>query len=206
MITVLLVDDHPVVREGLRGMISAEEDLTVIGEAASGAEALTIATSLRPDIILMDLRMPDIDGVTATEQILSALPSTRIIVVTTYETDADILRAVEAGAAGYLLKDASRAELAQAVRDAMDGRTVLTPSVAGRLAQWVRKPAPKDLSSREIEVLALVAKGKTNGAIGRDLHISEATVKTHLLRAFNKLGVSDRTAAVNTAKSHGLIN
>lgn len=206
MITVLLVDDHPVVREGLRGMISAEEDLTVIGEAASGAEALTIATSLRPDIILMDLRMPDIDGVTATEQILSALPSTRIIVVTTYETDADILRAVEAGAAGYLLKDASRAELAQAVRDAMDGRTVLTPSVAGRLAQWVRKPAPKDLSSREIEVLALVAKGKTNGAIGRDLHISEATVKTHLLRAFNKLGVSDRTAAVTTAMSLGLLN
>lgn len=206
MITVLLVDDHPVVREGLRGMISAEEDLTVIGEAASGAEALTIATSLRPDIILMDLRMPDIHGVTATEQILSALPSTRIIVVTTYETDADILRAVEAGAAGYLLKDASRAELAQAVRDAMDGRTVLTPSVAGRLAQWVRKPAPKDLSSREIEVLALVAKGKTNGAIGRDLHISEATVKTHLLRAFNKLGVSDRTAAVTTAMSLGLLN
>lgn len=205
MITVLLVDDHPVVREGLRGMISAEDDLTVVGEAASGAEALSIATSLRPDVILMDLRMPDVDGVTATEQILASLPSTRILVVTTYETDADILRAVEAGAAGYLLKDASRVELADAVRDAAEGKTVLAPSVAGRLAQWVRKPAATALSSREIEVLGLVAKGKTNGEIGRDLHISEATVKTHLLRAFNKLGVSDRTAAVTTAISLGLL-
>ena len=206
MTTVLLVDDHPVVREGLRAMIDAETDLTFIGEAGSGAEAVAMAETLRPDVILMDLRMPNVDGVTATERILAALPDTRVLVVTTYECDADILRAVEAGAAGYLLKDVSRAELANAVRDAARGKTVLAPSVADRLARWVRQPAPVALSGREVEVLALVAKGKTNAEIGSSLHISQATVKTHLLRAFNKLGVSDRTAAVTTAMSFGLLN
>lgn len=205
MTTVLLVDDHPVVREGLRGMIDAEPDLTVVGEAGSGAEAIALAESLCPDVILMDLRMPDVDGVTATERILATLPRTRIVVVTTYESDTDILRAVEAGAAGYLLKDASRAELADAVRDAARGRTVLAPTVADRLVRFVRQPTSVTLSTREIEVLSQVAKGKTNAEIGRQLHISEATVKTHLLRAFNKLGVSDRTAAVTTAMSLGLL-
>ena len=205
MTTVLLVDDHPVVREGLRGMIDAENDLTVVGEAGSGAEAIALAESLRPDVILMDLRMPDVDGVTATERILAALPRTRIFVVTTYESDTDILRPVEAGAAGYLLKDASRAELAEAVRDAARGKTVLAPTVAGRLVHFVRQPTSVTLSTREVEVLGQVAKGKTNAEIGHLLHISEATVKTHLLRAFNKLGVSDRTAAVTTAMSLGLL-
>lgn len=203
---VLLVDDHPVVREGLRGMINAEDDLTVVGEAGSGAEAVALAESLCPDVILMDLRMPDVDGVTATERILAASPSIRIVVVTTYESDADILRAVEAGAAGYLLKDASRRELADAVRDAARGKTVLAPSVADRLVHFVRQPASVSLSSREVEVLGLVAKGTTNAEIGRALHISEATVKTHLLRAFNKLDVSDRTAAVTTAMALGLLD
>lgn len=203
--TVLLVDDHPVVREGLRSMINAEPDLTVIGEAVSGSEALTMAESLRPDVILMDLRMPDMDGATATERILAASPDIRIIVVTTYESDADILRAVEAGAIGYLLKDASRAELAEAVRDAASGKTVLAPSVADRLVRFVRHPASVTLSAREIEVLAQVAKGKTNADIGRELHISEATVKTHLMRTFSKLSVSDRTAAVTTAMAQGLL-
>jgi DNA-binding NarL/FixJ family response regulator len=203
---VLLVDDHPVVREGLRGMINAEDDLTVVGEAGSGAEAVALAESLCPDVILMDLRMPDVDGVTATERILAASPSIRIVVVTTYESDADILRAVEAGAAGYLLKDASRLELADAVRDAARGKTVLAPSVADRLVRFVRQPASVSLSSREVEVLGLVAKGTTNAEIGRALHISEATVKTHLLRAFNKLDVSDRTAAVTTAMALGLLD
>jgi DNA-binding NarL/FixJ family response regulator len=203
--TVLLVDDHPVVREGLRGMIDAETDLTVVGEAGSGAEAVAMAESLHPDVILMDLRMPDVDGVTATERILASLPRTRIVVVTTYESDTDILRAVEAGAAGYLLKDASRAELADAVRDAARGKTVLAPTVADRLVRFVRQPASVTLSGREVEVLAQVAVGKTNAQIGQLLHISEATVKTHLLRAFNKLGVSDRTAAVTTAMSLGLM-
>ena len=202
---VLLVDDHPVVREGLRGMIDAEHDLTVVGEAGSGAEAVAMAESLRPDVILMDLRMPDVDGVTATERILAVLPRTRIVVVTTYESDSDILRAVEAGAAGYLLKDASRAELADAVRDAARGKTVLAPTVADRLVHFVRQPTSATLSVREVEVLSQVAKGKTNAEIGQQLHISEATVKTHLLRAFNKLGVSDRTAAVTTAMSLGLL-
>ncbi|MCV7431058.1 response regulator [Mycolicibacterium bacteremicum] len=205
MCTVLLVDDHPMVREGLRGMIDAEDGLTVVGEAASGNEALTTAAALRPDVILMDLRMPDGDGVTATERILAQLPDTRIVVVTTYETDADILRAVEAGAAGYLLKDASRTELAAAVRDAAAGKTVLAPSVAGRLLGLMREPVHAGLTAREAEVLALVSRGHTNAEIGRSLHISEATVKTHLLRVFAKLNVSDRTAAVTTAMSLGLL-
>ena len=203
---VLLVDDHPVVREGLRGMIDAEPDLIVVGEAGSGAEAVAMAESLRPDVILMDLRMPDVDGVAATERILAVLPHTRIVVVTTYESDTDILRAVEAGAAGYLLKDATRAELAGAVRDAARGKTVLAPTVADRLVHFVRQPTSAALSAREVEVLGQVAKGKSNPEIGRELHISEATVKTHLLRVFSKLGVSDRTAAVTTAMSLGLLS
>ena len=205
MCTVLLVDDHPMVREGLRGMIDAEDGLTVVGEAESGNEALTMAAALRPDVILMDLRMPDGDGVTATRRILAQLPETRIVVVTTYETDADILRAVEAGAAGYLLKDASRTELAAAVRDAAAGKTVLAPSVAGRLLGLMREPVHAGLTAREAQVLALVSRGHTNAEIGRSLHISEATVKTHLLRVFAKLDVSDRTAAVTTAMSLGLL-
>lgn len=205
MISVLLVDDHPVVREGLRGMLEAEPDLTVIGEAGSGEEAVTRAAATSPDVILMDLRMPGLDGVGATERIVAADRTARVVVLTTYETDADILRAVEAGASGYLLKDASRAELAGAIRAAARGETVLAPSVASRLVNQVRRPAAVALSAREVEVLALVAKGLTNADIGRALHISEATVKTHLLRTFGKLGVSDRTAAVTTAMSLGLL-
>lgn len=203
---VLIVDDHPVVREGLRGMVDAEPDLAVVGEAGSGAEAVTMAESLCPDVILMDLRMPDGDGVTATQQILAASPTVRIVVVTTYESDSDILRAVEAGAAGYLLKDATRAELAAAVHDAAEGRTVLAPSVADRLVSFVRRPPPATLTSRELDVLTLVARGLTNAEIGTRLHISEATVKTHLLRTFQKLEVSDRTAAVTTAMTLGLLD
>jgi DNA-binding NarL/FixJ family response regulator len=205
MITIMLVDDHPVVREGLRGMLEAEPDLSVVGEAGSGAEALALARVHRPDVILMDLRMPGTDGVWATERILAEAASSKVVVLTTYETDADILRAVEAGAAGYLLKDASRAELAGAIRAAARGETVLAPSVASRLVQRVRKPAAPSLSARELEVLALVATGSTNAEIGAALHITEATVKTHLLRAFGKLDVSDRTAAVTTAMALGLL-
>jgi DNA-binding NarL/FixJ family response regulator len=205
MITIMLVDDHPVVREGLRGMLEAEPDLSVVGEAGSGAEALALARVHRPDVILMDLRMPGTDGVWATQRILAEAASSKVVVLTTYETDADILRAVEAGAAGYLLKDASRAELAGAIRAAARGETVLAPSVASRLVQRVRKPAAPSLSARELEVLALVATGSTNAEIGAALHITEATVKTHLLRAFGKLDVSDRTAAVTTAMALGLL-
>jgi DNA-binding NarL/FixJ family response regulator len=205
VIRVMLVDDHPVVREGLRGMLEAEPDLTVVSEAGSGEEAVAVARAVEADVILMDLRMRDLDGVGATDLILAEHPARKVVVLTTYETDADILRAVEAGAAGYLLKDASRADLANAIRAAARGETVLAPSVAGKLVDRVRRPVQHTLSAREVEVLRLVAKGLTNADIGRSLHISEATVKTHLLRTFGKLDVSDRTAAVTTAMSLGLL-
>ncbi|EXG81728.1 response regulator [Cryptosporangium arvum] len=205
MITVLLVDDHPVVRDGLRGMLDAEPDLEVVGEAGSGPEAVVLARTLRPDVVLMDLRMPGGDGATATGRIRAEVRTAHVVVLTTYDTDADILRAVDAGAAGYLLKDASRAELTAAVRAASRGETVLAPSVAGRLVQQVRRPAGPQLSARELEVLTLVGQGLTNAEIGARLHISEATVKTHLLRTFTKLDVSDRTAAVTTAMARGLL-
>lgn len=205
MIRVLLVDDHPVVRHGLRGMLEAEPDLSVVGEAGSGEAGVELALAQRPDIVLMDLRMPGGDGVAATEQILARLPQARVVVLTTYESDRDILRAIEAGACGYLLKDASPAELAGAVRSAARGETVLAPSVASTLVRQVRSPAPPSLSAREAQVLRLVGRGLTNADIGRELFISEATVKTHLLRVFAKLEVADRTAAVTKAMSLGMI-
>ncbi|WP_436527367.1 response regulator [Actinoplanes sp. HUAS TT8] len=205
MIRILLVDDHPVVRMGLRGMLDAEPDLTVIGEASDGAEGAEIALRERPDIVLMDLRMPGGDGVEATGRILAGNRDIKVMVLTTYESDRDILRAIEAGASGYLLKDASPAELADAVRAAARGETVLAPSVASTLVRQVRSPAPPALSARETEVLKLVAAGLTNADIGKRLFISEATVKTHLLRVFNKLDVADRTAAVTTAMRHDLL-
>jgi DNA-binding NarL/FixJ family response regulator len=205
VISIILVDDHPVVRMGLRGMLDAESDLSVVGEASSGPEGAALAAELKPDIVLMDLRMPGGDGVEATGRILASVPGTKVVVLTTYESDRDILRAIEAGAGGYLLKDASPAELAEAVRAAARGETVLAPSVASTLVRQVRRPPPPSLSARETEVLRLVARGLTNADIGRELFISEATVKTHLLRAFGKLGVADRTAAVTTALQHGLI-
>ncbi|MEU8180093.1 response regulator transcription factor [Micromonospora sp. NPDC049044] len=205
MIRIVLVDDHPVVRLGLRGMLDAEADLTVVGEASSGPEGVEVAAEQRPDIVLMDLRMPGGDGVEATGRILTRAPGVRVVVLTTYESDRDILRAIEAGASGYLLKDASPTELAEAIRAASRGETVLAPSVASTLVRQVRRPAPPALSARETEVLRLVARGFTNADIGRELHISEATVKTYLLRVFSKLDVADRTAAVITALGHGLI-
>jgi DNA-binding NarL/FixJ family response regulator len=204
VLRVIVVDDHPVVREGLRAMLDAEPDLDVVGEAGSGAEAIALAARLRPDVVLMDLRMPGTDGVEATGAITAA-GDARVLVVTTYDTDADILRAVEAGATGYLLKDTPRRDLAEAVRAAARGETVLAPPVARKLVSRVRLPAVEAPTRRELEVLAEVARGLSNGEIGRSLHISEATVKTHLVRVFEKLGVSDRTAAVTTALSQGLL-
>ncbi|TMR33262.1 response regulator transcription factor [Actinomadura geliboluensis] len=201
MLRVMIVDDHPIVREGLRGMLAAEPDIEVAGEAASGDEAVALVPRVRPDVVLMDLRMPSGDGASAIER----LPGHRILVLTTFQDDADIVRAIEAGAAGYLLKDASRADLAAAVRDAAAGRRVLSPEVSARLAVVDQTPAPPVLSAREAEVLALVAEGLTNAQIGERLYIGQATVKTHLLRIFTKLGVSDRTAAVMTALQQGLI-
>ncbi|MGV9776169.1 response regulator [Streptosporangium sp. NPDC003464] len=205
MLRLMIVDDHPVVREGLRGMLEADPGITVVGEAASGDEAVVRSGELRPDVILMDLRMPDGDGVSATSRILAERPGSRVIVLTTYETDQDIVRAVEAGAAGYLLKDTSRADLLAAIFSAARGETVLSPSVATRLVTRMRAPVGQSLSPREAEVLSLVADGLTNAEIGKALFISETTVKTHLLRVFGKLGVSDRTAAVTTALDRGLL-
>ncbi|HST65393.1 MAG TPA: response regulator transcription factor [Mycobacteriales bacterium] len=204
MLRVIVVDDHPVVREGLRAILDAEPDLDVVGEAGSGAEAVELAARLRPDVVLMDLRMPGMDGVEATGRIAAA-GDARVLVVTTYDTDTDILRAVEAGATGYLLKDTPRRELTAAVRAAARGETVLAPPVARKLMSRVRLPAVDAPTRRELEVLAQVARGRSNAEIGRELRISEATVKTHLVRVFEKLGVSDRTAAVTTALSQGLL-
>ncbi|MEU6843081.1 response regulator transcription factor [Streptomyces sp. NPDC046716] len=206
MIRILLADDHPVVREGLRAMLDAEPDLTVVAEAANGPRAEALAARLAPDIVLMDLRMSGGDGVESIVRMTAAGLSCRTIVLTTYETDRDILRAVEAGAAGYLLKDMARAELAGAIRAAARGETVLAPSVAARLVDQLRtNPERPRLSERETAVLRLVSDGCTNAEIGRRLHVAESTVKTHLLRAFGKLGVDDRTAAVTRAMRFGLL-
>ncbi|MFI6286419.1 response regulator [Streptomyces sp. NPDC051018] len=206
MIRVLLADDHPVVREGLRGMLGAEADLEVVGEASDGPQAEALSAELLPDIVLMDLRMPGGGGAESIERMRAAGLPCRVIVLTTYETDGDILRAVEAGAAGYLLKDMARGELADAIRAAARGETVLAPSVAARLVDRLRAhPERPRLSDRETAVLRLVAEGCTNAEIGRRLFIGESTVKTHLLRVFGKLGVDDRTAAVTSAMRLGLL-
>jgi DNA-binding NarL/FixJ family response regulator len=204
IIRILIVDDHPVVRQGLRGMLAGEPDIEVVAEASNGKEAVSLARHEDFDVVLMDLRMPEMDGVDATQQI-AELNGPAVIVVTTYDTDHDILRAVEAGARGYLLKDAPRNELIRAIRAAAGGTTVLAPVVAAKLLGRNRAPAHLELTSREIEVLGLVAKGRTNSEIGQALYIGEATVKTHLLHAFSKLGVDDRTAAVTTAIARGLL-
>lgn len=202
---LLVVDDHPVVRMGLVAMLSEHPDFEVVGEAQDGAEAVVLAARLTPDVVLMDLRMPVMDGADATARMRAAERAPAVLVLTTYDTDADIVRAVEAGANGYLLKDAPRETLADAIRRAARGETVLAPPVVARLASRLRAPAATALTDRETEVLRWVAKGLSNAEVGRELHIGEATVKTHLLRTFEKLGVTDRTAAVTAAYRAGLI-
>jgi DNA-binding NarL/FixJ family response regulator len=204
-VRVLVVDDHPVVRGGVVGWLAAQPDIDVVGEAADGSEALAAVASLEPDVVQMDLRKPRMDGVAATERIAATHPAVRVLVLTTYDTDADIVRAVEAGATGYLLKDTPRPQLADAVRAAARGETVLAPPVAARLVSRLRAPAADAPTPRELEVLAGVARGLTNAEIGRELFIGEATVKTHLLRVYPKLGVDDRTRAVLVAVERGLL-
>jgi DNA-binding NarL/FixJ family response regulator len=206
MIRLLVVDDHPVVRAGMVAVLGEEDDFEVVGEAANGAEALGLVPRLRPDVVLMDLRMPVMDGAEATARITAQPDPPQVLVLTTYDTDADIVRAVEAGARGYLLKDAPTDVLADAIRRAARGETVLAPPVAARLADRLRAPARPELTGREVEVLALVARGLSNADIGKELFIGEATVKTHLIRAFAKLGVTDRTAAVTAAYASGVID
>lgn len=204
-VRVLVVDDHPVVRSGLVGMLAIDPGLVVVGEAADGAEAVTLTAETRPDVVLMDLRMPGTDGATATREITSRYPGSKVLVLTTYDTDADIVRAVEAGATGYLLKDTPRGRLVAAVHAAARGETVLAEPVAARLVRRVRHPGDTAPTPRELQVLAGVARGLSNAEIGRELYIAEATVKTHLLRLFAKLGVDDRTRAVTVAMERGLL-
>jgi DNA-binding NarL/FixJ family response regulator len=205
VIRLLVVDDHPVVRAGMVAVLGEQGDFEVVGEAANGAEALVLVPRLHPDVVLMDLRMPVMDGAEATARITAEAGAPQVLVLTTYDTDADIVRAVEAGARGYLLKDAPTGVLADAIRRAARGETVLAPPVAARLADRLRGPARPELTGREVQVLGLVARGLSNADIGRELFIGEATVKTHLIRAFAKLGVADRTAAVTAAYASGLL-
>ncbi|MEW2293902.1 response regulator transcription factor [Streptomyces sp. NPDC006743] len=206
-ISLLIVDDHPVVRDGLRGMFEAAPGFTVLGEASGGAEAVEKAAALDPDVVLMDLRMPGGSGVDAIRELTRRRARAKVLVLTTYDTDSDTLPAIEAGATGYLLKDAPREELFTAVRAAAEGRTVLSPAVASRLVSAVRAPAAgsEPLSAREREVLGLVARGTSNREIARELFISEATVKTHLTHLYAKLGVKDRAAAVAAAYDRGIL-
>jgi DNA-binding NarL/FixJ family response regulator len=221
-IGLLIVDDHPVVRDGLSGMFAPPE-FKVLGQASDGAEAIRLAEALRPDVILMDLRMPGMDGVAAITELASRGVAARVLVLTTYDTDSYVLPAIEAGATGYLLKDAPSGELLRAVRAAANGEAVLAPSVAARLMSHVRTPSgsagaggpggpsrvgasgAESLSAREVEILELVAAGTTNREAAARLFISEATVKTHLLHIYGKLGVGDRAAAVAEGFKRGLL-
>lgn len=197
-----MVDDHPIVRDGLIGIFSREDDLEVVGEASDGREALVVIDRTAPDVVIMDLRMPGGDGVTAIRELQKRGDRARILVLTTYDTDHDILTAIQAGADGYLLKDAPRAELVRAIRDVAAGRPVLTSRALEALTARRRDVA---LTTRELEVLKVIAGGGTNRTAAEALMVSEATIKTHLVRAYEKLGVNDRAAAVRVAFERGLI-
>lgn len=202
-IRILVVDDHPVVRDGLLGMLSGPDDLEAVGEAADGHEAVLAVQRLDPDVVLMDLQMPNVDGIAATRSIATEHPQVRVLVLTTYDDAPGIRTALAAGAAGYVLKDTPRDDLYAAIRHVASGGTALSPSAASSL---VTNPAPPvELTDREIEILSHIAEGGANRDVAKALHISEATVKTHLIHIYDKLGVSDRTAAVTTALRAGII-
>ncbi|MFP3466759.1 response regulator [Leifsonia sp. SIMBA_070] len=202
---LLVADDHPVVRDGIVGMVASDPEIEVVAEASDGAEAVRLARALLPDVVLMDLRMPGMDGVAAIRELARLGVASRVVVLTTFDADADVLPAIEAGATGYLLKDAPRDDLVRAIRSAALGHAVLAPSVASRLVNRVRTPETAALSPRELQILALVADGATNRVAGARLHLSEATVKTHLLSIYAKLGVGDRAAAVAEGFRRGLL-
>ncbi|CAM5569124.1 response regulator transcription factor [Streptomyces atroolivaceus] len=204
-VRIIVADDHTVMRAGVVALLADEPTIDVVGEAGDGRAAVGLVERLEPDVALMDLRMPVLDGTSATTEIVAGRTRTRVLILTTYDTDTEIERAVEAGAIGYLLKDATREQLVDAIHSASRGETVLAPRVAARLVARMRRPAPVTLTRREVEVLSAVADGLSNVEIGRRLVITEATVKTHLLRVFAKLDVSDRTHAVVTALERGLL-
>lgn len=202
---VVVVDDHTVMRAGVVALLASEPGIEIVGEAGDGREAVELVKRLSPDIALVDLRMPVLDGVAATTEIVAGTTGTRVLILTTYDTDAEIERAVEAGAIGYLLKDTTREQLADAIRGAARGETILAPRVAERLVARMREPVQAALTAREVDVLQAVADGLSNAEIGSRLVIAEATVKTHLLRVFAKLDVNDRTHAVVVALDRGLL-
>lgn len=207
MIRVVVADDHPIVRGGIVALLQDADDVEVVGQASDGAAAVSIALAERPDVVLMDLRMPGMNGDEATTRILARDPQIRILILTTYESDDQILAAIEAGASGYLLKAAPESEILAGLRATARGETALAPSAAAAL---VRRTTGKSstipaLSPRELEVLQLVAQGNSNPSIGRNLFLSETTVKTHLGHVFEKLGVNDRTRAVTRAMELGLL-
>jgi DNA-binding NarL/FixJ family response regulator len=205
MIRLVIVDDHPVVRAGLVGMLSDEPGFEVVGEASDGDQAARITAATSPDVVLMDLRMPGVDGVAATARI-TAEGDAKVLILTTYESDDQILAAIEAGASGYLLKAAPQAEIVAGIRSVAAGQTALSPQVAVRLVERMRAPATEAvLTARETDVLRLVATGHSNKQIAVALGIGESTVKTHLLKVFEKLGVADRTRAVTLAMERGLL-
>ncbi|WP_072314340.1 response regulator [Agrococcus sp. Marseille-P2731] len=204
MIRVVVADDHPVVRGGLVALLAEASDIEVVGQAADGDALVRVALEQRPDVVLTDLRMPGVGGAEATRRIRAALEATHVLILTTYETDADILAATEAGATGYLLKAAPPLEIFAGIRAAARGERAMAPSVARALAERQRTPAIA-LSAREREVLALMKQGSTNAAIGATLFIGEATVKSHVQSIFSKLGVRDRTSAVAIALQRGLL-
>jgi NarL family two-component system response regulator LiaR len=207
VISVLIADDHPFVRHGLRTYLETLDDLEVVGEASDGAEAVELATRLLPEVVLMDLVMPELDGVEATRAIRAASPSTKVIVLTSFDDDEKVFPAIKAGAAGYLLKDVHPAELAEAVRKASRGEALLAPSVAARLMQEVAGEGGRpgnDLTERELEVLRLIARGQANKVIARELGVSEKTVKTHVSNILAKLHLADRTQAALYAVREGL--
>ena len=205
MIRVVVADDHPIVRSGIVGLLSSVDDIEVVGEAGDGAEAVALATQLSPDVVLMDLRMPKVGGAEATAQIVAARPDVRVVILTTYESDENILAAIEAGASGYLLKAAPQDEILAGLRSVARGEVALAPSITALLVNRMREPARVSLSERETQVLALVADGNSNRAIATALFVSEATVKTHLIHVFEKLEVKDRTRAVTKAMELGLL-
>ena len=205
VVRVVIADDHPVVRSGIRGMLASDPGFDVVGEAADGAEAVALTTRELPDVVLMDLRMPALDGASATAEIRARCPETQVLVLTTYDTDADIVRALEAGAIGYLLKDVPHEEITRAVRAAARGEPALAPAVAERLMDRARDATGDALTAREIDVLRLAAHGLSNSEIAKELFVSSTTVKAHLTHIYRKLGVGDRTAAVTTALERQII-
>lgn len=209
-IKILIADDHPVVREGLISMIKREPDFKVVADASNGVEAVTKAAQFKPDVVLMDLRMPEMDGVEAIRRIANSDPDAKFIILTTFSDDEYIFRGIEVGARAYLLKDAPREELFKAIRAVYKGESLIQPVVASRVlsrfAELSRQTqSPEILTQREIEVLILIAKGSANKEIAEELHISNSTVKTHIASIFQKMGANDRTEAVTIALKKGII-